>query len=192
MVLTPSLMAQLGRQAPDFRLTDVVSGKGVTRDSAAGPKGLLVMFLCRHCPFVKHVERELAKIGRDYARSGIGIVAISSNDAAASPEDAPASLKQQAAELDFYFPYLYDETQQVARDYQARCTPDFFLHDASLRLVYRGQLDDSRPKSDAPIDGHDLRRALDALAAGHALPETEQKPSIGCNIKWKPGNEPAA
>lgn len=190
MVLTPSLMAQLGTEAPDFRLTDVVSGKGVTRDSAKGPKGLLVMFPSRHCPFVRHVERELARIGRDYAASGVGIVAISSNDAAAYPDDAPQSLKQQATELDFYFPYLYDETQQVAKDYGARCTPDFFLYDPSLRLVYRGQLDDSRPKNDTPVDGRDLRRALDAVAAGHALGGEEQKPSIGCNIKWKPGNEP--
>ena len=191
MVLTPSLMAQLGTEAPDFRLTDVKTGKGVTRDQAKGPKGLLVMFICRHCPFVKHVERELARLGKDYATSGVGIVAICANDAAAQPEDAPASLKQQAEELDFYFPYLHDETQQVAKHYGARCTPDFFLYDSSLRLVYRGQLDDSRPKNDEPVDGHDLRRALDALAAGHGLGEQEQKPSIGCNIKWRPGNEPA-
>ena len=192
MVLTPSLMAQLGTEAPDFRLTDVKTGKGVTRDSARGPKGLLVMFVCRHCPFVKHVERELARIGKDYAMSGIGIVAICSNDAAAQPDDAPQSLKQQAEELDFYFSYLHDETQEAAKDYGARCTPDFFLYDASLRLVYRGQLDDSRPKNDVPVDGRDLRRALDAVAAGHALDDIQQKPSIGCNIKWKQGNEPAA
>ena len=192
MVLTPSLMAQLGTEAPDFRLTDVKTGKGVTRDAARGPKGLLVMFVCRHCPFVKHVERELARIGKDYAASGIGIVAVCSNDAAVSPEDAPQSLRQQAEDLDFYFPYLHDETQQVAKEYGARCTPDFFLYDAKLSLVYRGQLDDSRPKSDVAVTGCDLRRALDALAAGHALAAAEQKPSLGCNIKWKPGNEPVA
>jgi peroxiredoxin len=147
MVLTPSLMAQLGTEAPDFRLTDVKTGKGVTRDSAKGPKGLLVMFVCRHCPFVKHVERELARIGKDYAMSGVGIVAISSNDPATQPDDAPQSLKQQAEALDFYFPYLYDETQQVAKD--VRRALHAGLSSSTTRACawcYRGQLDDSRPE----------------------------------------------
>jgi peroxiredoxin len=184
MVLTPSTMPELGTQAPDFRLSDVVTAKPVTRDAAAGDKGLLVMFLCRHCPYVKHVQQELARIGRDYARRGIGLVAISSNDAAAHPDDAPERLKEQAREQGFTFPYLYDETQDVARAYGAACTPDFFLYDAHGSLVYRGQLDDSRPGNGKPVTGRDLRAALDLVAAGKPVPK-EQTPSIGCNIKWK-------
>jgi peroxiredoxin len=185
MVLTPSTMPELGTQAPDFRLPDVTTGKPVTRDAAAGKKGLLVMFLCRHCPFVKHVQQELAKIARDYKGKGIGVVAIGSNDAVTHPDDAPESLKAQAAQQGFTFPYLYDETQDVARAYGAACTPDFFLYDAYGRLVYRGQLDDSRPSNGKPVTGRDLRAALDLVAAGKPVPK-EQIPSIGCNIKWKP------
>lgn len=184
MAVTPSAMPALGTQAPDFTLADVVTGRNVSRDSVAGKKGLLVMFLSRHCPFVQHVQQELAKIGRDYQASGIGIVAICSNDVVTHPDDAPANLASQSRELGFSFPYLHDETQDVARSYDAQCTPDFFLYDSRLRLAYRGQLDDSRPKSDTPVTGRDLRAAMDALAAGGPV-SPDQRPSIGCNIKWK-------
>jgi peroxiredoxin len=177
-------MKELGSEAPDFVLRDVVSGKTVRRKDVAGSKGMLVMFICRHCPFVKHVQDELAKVGRDYAGRDIGMVAISSNDVASHPEDSPTKLAYQAQELQFNFPYLFDESQEVARAYDARCTPDFFLYDAHGKLVYRGQLDDSRPGNDIPVTGKDLRGALDALIAGRAIP-TEQRPSIGCNIKWR-------
>lgn len=184
MARTESAMLALGTQAPEFSLPDVISGSIVSLQSAAGPNGLLVMFICRHCPFVKHVEKELAKLGRDYAGKGIGIVAVSSNDAEHYLDDAPPSLAEQARSLSFSFPYLYDETQDVARAYDATCTPDFFLFDGNLKLVYRGQLDDSRPGNDVPVTGVDLRRTMDALLVGNAI-DPLQKPSIGCNIKWK-------
>jgi peroxiredoxin len=177
-------MLALGTSAPDFVLTDVVTGHQVSTQAVSGPKGLLVMFICRHCPFVKHLEKALAQLGRDYEGSGVGIVAISSNDAANYPDDAPGSLAEQARQLGFTFPYLYDETQDVARAYDATCTPDFFLFDNGLKLVYRGQFDDSRPGNAIPVTGKDLRAALDALIAGEPI-STEQRPSIGCNIKWK-------
>ena len=184
MVLTPSTMPELGTTAPDFHLVDVTSGATVGRDQVRKAKGLLVLFICRHCPYVKHVQDELARIGRDYAGREIGIVAISANDAASHPDDAPAGLAQQAREQDFAFPYLYDETQSVARAYGAACTPDFFLYDGDGRLFYRGQLDDSRPGNGVPVTGRDLRAALEARLADQAAPH-DQKPSIGCNIKWK-------
>ena len=177
-------MKPLGTAAPDFALPDVVTGKTVTRAAAAGPKGTLVMFICRHCPFVKHVEGELANIGRDYAGRGIGIVAISANDVTSHPEDSPMKLSLQAREVGFTFPYLFDESQEVARAYDAQCTPDFFMYDAGGLLVYRGQLDNSRPGNDIPVTGEDLRKALDALIAGRPIP-SEQRASIGCNIKWR-------
>jgi peroxiredoxin len=177
-------MVALGSQAPDFTLEDVVSGKMVRRDGVAGPKGLLVMFICRHCPFVKHVQNELAKLGRDYAKSGVGLVAISANDESGFPEDSPPRLAEMSRELGFTFAYLYDESQEVARAFDAQCTPDFFLYDASGRLVYRGQLDNSRPGNDIPVTGKDLRAAMDALIAGRPI-SPDQRPSIGCNIKWK-------
>jgi len=177
-------MKPLGSEAPDFALPDVVTGKTVTRASVAGPKGMLAMFICRHCPFVKHVQDELAAIGRDYAGRGIGIVAISANDVTSHPEDSPTKLAYQARELNFNFPYLFDETQDVARAYDAQCTPDFFLYDARGTLVYRGQLDDSRPGGVIPVTGRDLRAALDAVIAGAPVP-AEQRASIGCNIKWR-------
>ena len=177
-------MKELGTQAPDFELRDVVTGRAVSRKDVAGPKGMLAMFICRHCPFVKHVESELAKIGRDYAGRGVGIVAISSNDVTSHPEDSPTKLAYQAQELRLNFPYLFDESQDVARAYDAQCTPDFFLYDGQGRLVYRGQLDDSRPGSEIPVTGSDLRAALDAVIAGRAV-SPEQRPSIGCNIKWR-------
>lgn len=184
MARTESAMLALETQAPEFSLPDVVSGRTVDLQSAAGPNGLLVMFICRHCPFVKHLEKDLAKLGRDYAEKGIGIVAISSNDAANFPDDAPASLAEQARQLGFPFPYLYDETQNVARAYDAMCTPDFFLFDKNLKLAYRGQFDDSRPGNNVPITGRDLRNAMEALLAGEPV-HPIQKPSLGCNIKWK-------
>jgi peroxiredoxin len=190
MSKTQSNMVELGTIAPPFELTDVVSGRAVGRDDAAEDmRGLLVMFICVHCPYVKHVEQELARIGVDYAGK-IGIVAISANDVAAHPEDSPAEMKKQAQRLGFPFPYLYDETQEVAREYQAACTPDLYLFDADMKLVYRGQLDDSRPQrpsgggNDIPVTGKDLRAAMDAVLAGKR-PDPNQRFSIGCNIKWR-------
>ena len=177
-------MVALGSAAPDFSLLDVVTGSPVTRKDVVGPKGMLAMFICRHCPFVKHVQDELAKLGRDYAKSGVGMVAISANDESTHPDDSPENLAAMATELGFSFPYLFDQSQDVARAYDAQCTPDFFLFDAKRQLVYRGQLDDSRPGNGIPVTGKDLRAALDALVAGREIPQ-EQRPSIGCNIKWK-------
>jgi len=182
-------MLELGTPAPAFDLPDVVSGRRITLESFAGTKALLVMFICRHCPFVKHVERELARLAEDYAGKPAGIVAISSNDAASYPEDAPASLRQMAVELGFKFPYCHDESQEAAKAYASSCTPDFYVFDENRRLVYRGQLDDSRPGNGIPVTGRDLRAALDAVLSGRPV-SSNQKPSLGCNIKWKPGNEP--
>jgi peroxiredoxin len=184
MARTESAMLPLGTSAPGFTLKDVVTDHELSTQNASGPKGLLVMFICRHCPFVKHLEKSLAQLGHDYQGKGVGIVAISSNDAAGYPEDSPSSLAQQAKTLGFTFPYLYDETQAVARAYDATCTPDFFLFDSGLKLVYRGQFDASRPGNDIPVTGNDLRAALDAVIAGKPV-SLEQRPSIGCNIKWK-------
>jgi len=184
MALTESTMKELGSALPRFALPDVVSGRMITPDDYADRKALLVMFICRHCPYVKHVEQELARIGRDYAGKSLGIIAISSNDAANYPDDAPESLKQQALDLGFPFPYCYDETQEVARAFDAACTPDFFLYDEQHRLVYRGQLDDSRPGNGKPVTGRDLRAAIDAVLEGAEV-SRDQRPSAGCNIKWK-------
>jgi peroxiredoxin len=184
MARTESTMQPLGTLAPDFSLPDVVSGKTITRDDAKGAAGLLVMFLCVHCPFVKHVEQGIARLATDYAGKGLGIVAISSNDAVTYPDDSPTGMRAQAKHLGFTFPYLYDESQQVARDYEAACTPDFFLYDRGLKLVYRGQFDASRPSLNVPVTGSDLRHAIDMLLAGRP-PLEEQRPSLGCNIKWK-------
>ena len=175
-------MLSLGTALPQFSLTNVVSGNTVLSTDFS-QKPLLVMFICRHCPYVKHVQNELAKLGKDYAGK-IGIVAISSNDIAAYPEDAPESLKQQSEEVGFSFPYLYDETQEVAKAFTAACTPDLFLFDSDGKLVYRGQLDDSRPDSGIPVTGQDLRAAIDALLSGQPV-SPDQKPSLGCGIKWK-------
>jgi thiol-disulfide isomerase/thioredoxin len=183
MALTPSNMLGLGTLAPGFSLPDVVSGRVVSLDTFKVDAPLLVMFICRHCPFVKHVQQELARVGRDY-QGLAGIVAISANDAAHYPDDAPASLKEMAVELGFTFPFCYDESQDTARAYAAACTPDFFLFDRGRRLVYRGQLDDSRPGSGKPVTGADLRAALDAVLAGRPV-ASEQRPSVGCSIKWK-------
>jgi AhpC/TSA family len=212
MSKTQSNMVELGTEAPAFELTDVITGRAMSRDdvfalawdddlpdqankmtgggtSKQGRHGLLVMFICVHCPYVRHVEQELARIGLDYAGK-IAIAAISSNDVDAFPEDSPVEMKKQAERLGFRFPYLFDETQEVARTYQAACTPDFFLFDAEMKLVYRGQLDDSRPQrpsgggNDIPVTGKDLRGAMEAVIAGKR-PDTNQRNSIGCNIKWR-------
>ena len=182
-------MLALGTPAPLFSLPDVVSEETVCIDDFWNAKALLVMFICNHCPFVQHVRGELARIGRDYGPRGVGIVAISSNDVDRYPQDGPEAMQQAAEAAGYPFPYLYDETQEVAKAYGAACTPDFFLFDADRRLVYRGQLDDSRPSNGVPVTGRDLRTAVDRVLAGQPVAK-EQKPSIGCNIKWKPGNEP--
>jgi peroxiredoxin len=179
-------MLPLGTAAPDFQLPDVVSGRTISLADFQGRDGLLLMFICRHCPFVKHVQQELARIGKDYPQQLLGIVAISSNDAQNYPADAPGSLREMASELGFNFPYCYDESQDVARAYDAACTPDFYLFDKERRLVYRGQLDDSRPGNNIPVTGKDLRAAVDAVLQGRAV-SPQQKPSIGCNIKWRNG-----
>lgn len=189
MAATPSTMLPLGTPAPDFLLPEVVTGEHVALSDFEGRKALLVMFICKHCPYVVHVQDELAKIGRDYADKDIGIVAISANDAEKYPDDSPDGLKDMSAEAGFDFSYCYDETQETAKAYTAACTPDFFLFDGDRKLVYRGQLDDSRPKNEKPVTGRDLRAAIDAVLGGQPVPE-EQTPSLGCNIKWKPGNEP--
>ena len=189
MVKTASTMLALGTTAPKFELPDVVSGKTISLDTFSDCQALLVMFICQHCPFVKHVQDELSKIGQDYSQQPLGIVAISANDVANYPNDSPAKLKQMAQELNFNFPICYDETQQVSKAYTAACTPDFFLFDANNKLAYRGQLDSSRPSTDIPVTGEDLRKAIDLTLLNKPVDFT-QNPSIGCNIKWKPGNEP--
>ena len=189
MVKTASTMLSLGTVAPEFKLPDVVSGKHISLASFADSQALLMMFICQHCPFVKHVQQELAQIGQDYSQKPLGIVAISANDVANYPDDSPTKLKQMAEALNFNFPLCYDESQEVSKAYTAACTPDFFLFDANQKLVYRGQLDDSRPGNNIPVTGQDLRRAINAVLQGKTV-DFEQKPSIGCNIKWKPGNEP--
>ena len=184
MARTLSNMLELGTPAPDFNLPDVVTGRDVSMADFTRNKALLVMFICAHCPFVKHVQHELASIGRDYGDKDIGIVAISSNDAASFPEDSPAGLKLMAQQQGFGFPFCYDESQEIARAYDAACTPDFYLFDGTRQLVYRGQLDDSRPGTDIPVTGKDLRSAIDAVLEDKAV-DQNQRPSLGCNIKWK-------
>jgi peroxiredoxin len=190
MVRTESTMLPLGTPAPDFDLVDVVSGERVSLATFKGKKGLLVMFICQHCPFVKHVEDELGRIGQDYVSQGMGVLAISSNSVETHPQDSPDNMREQVTRANFNFPYAYDETQAVAKSYTAACTPDFFLFDSDFALAYRGQLDDSRPGNDKPVTGADLRAALDRVVAGEEILDA-QKPSIGCNIKWAPGGAPA-
>jgi thiol-disulfide isomerase/thioredoxin len=182
-------MLELGTAAPDFSLPDVVSGQSVSLASFAGRTGLLVMFLCPHCPYVKHVQSPLAALLKEYAGAPLGIVAIGSNDVSQYPEDGPDGLRAQAAELGFDFPYCYDESQTVAKAYRAACTPDFYVFDHARKLAYRGQMDGARPKNDIPVTGIDLRAAVDAVLAGSAV-NPLQRPSLGCNIKWKKGSEP--
>jgi len=188
MVRTPSTMLELGTEAPDFTLTDVVTGDPVSR-SELGGSGFLVAFWCNHCPFVKHLEDGFLAFSREYLPRGLKVVAVSANDPDNYPDDAPEKMRELAVEKDYPFPYLFDESQEVAQAYRAACTPDFFLFDGDGRLVYRGQFDGSRPSTSTPVTGEDLRAAADALLAGEAVPET-QAPSVGCNIKWRPGNEP--
>ncbi len=190
MARTESTMLPLGSMAPDFELPNVVTGELTSLSKFAGAKALLVMFICQHCPFVIHVKDELARLGHDYVPQGLGVIAISANDVSNYPQDSPNHLKAMAQDLSLNYPILYDETQAVAQSYQAACTPDFFLFDADRRLVYRGQLDDSRPGNEKPVTGTDLRAAIDAALAGKLI-DPDQKPSIGCNIKWKPGNAPS-
>jgi peroxiredoxin len=189
MAKTPSTMLALGTPAPDFRLPDT-DGKLVARDDYARAPGLLVMFLCNHCPYVQHIRAGLAEFARDYHAKGLAIVAVNANDAAAYPDDSPEKMKVEKARYGYVFPYLYDASQAVAKAYAAACTPDFFLFDRGWRLVYRGQFDDSRPGNDSAVTGKDLRAACDALLSDRPI-APDQRPSIGCNIKWKPGNAPA-
>ncbi|MBE9222031.1 thioredoxin family protein [Cyanobacterium stanieri LEGE 03274] len=189
MARTPSTMLELGTKAPDFNLLDTVSGKNISLQDFSDSKGLLIIFLSCHCPFVKHVRAEYAKLSKDYIPQGLSIVAISPNDIENYPDDAPEKLKEMAEEENFNFPVCYDETQEVAKAYRAACTPDYYLFDSDLKLVYRGQLDDSRPSLDIPVNGVDMRNAIEALLSGKQIDEN-QKPSLGCNIKWKKGNEP--
>ena len=183
------LALSLGTKAPDFNLPDVVSGQMISLETFKDKKALLVIFMCRHCPYVQHVKKELAKIGQDYKNRDVGIVGISSNDSVMYPDDNPESLSEMAKELDFTFPLCFDETQEVAKNYTAACTPDIFLFDSGQKLIYRGQLDSSRPGNDIPVTGEDLRQALDSILEGKPVSK-DQKPSSGCNIKWKKGNEP--
>ncbi|MGK7880802.1 MAG: thioredoxin family protein [Crocosphaera sp.] len=189
MVKTLSTMLPLGTKAPDFSLEDVVSGNKISLHTFADKKALLVMFICVHCPFVKHLQDALAAIGKEYVDKGLGIVAISSNDIVKHPDDAPEKMKEMAATLGFNFPFCYDESQEVAKAYTAACTPDFFLFDNDNNLVYRGQFDDSRPGNDVPVTGKDLKAAIEEVLLDRKV-DTQQKPSIGCNIKWIAGNEP--
>ena len=188
MVKTASTMLPLGAAAPDFSLVNV-DGQTVSLADLDGSPALLVMFICNHCPFVVHVAEELARLGRDYQAKGASVVAISANDVSAYPQDSPEQMVHEAEQRGYVFPYLFDDTQEVAKAYKAACTPDFFLFDKERKLVYRGQLDDSRPGNDIPVTGADLRAALDTVLEGQT-PPAEQKPSIGCNIKWKAGDEP--
>lgn len=182
-------MLALGTRAPDFSLLSLVTGEPVTLATFEKKKALLVMFICCHCPYVVHVREGLARLGQDYRDKDLGIMAISSNDAEHYPDDAPAKLKKMALNLKFTFPMCYDESQEVAKAYTAACTPDFFLFDRGRKLVYRGQMDDSRPGSGMPVTGKDLRAAIEAALSDKPV-SREQRPSVGCNIKWKPGNEP--
>lgn len=188
MVKTASTMLSLGTTAPDFSLPDT-EGKTVRLSDFADAPALLVIFMCNHCPYVKHVADGLAELAREYRERGVAVVGINSNDVENFPDDAPMKMAEETKRRGYTFPYLYDQTQQIAKAYRAACTPDFYVFDKDRRLVYRGQMDDSRPESGIPVTGGDLRAALDAVLADRPVPE-HQKPSLGCNIKWKPGNEP--
>jgi len=188
MALTPSTMLPLGTTAPDFKLPDT-NGKTVSPADFKDKSALLVLFICNHCPYVKHIRTGLAELGRDYASRNVAIVGINSNDVANYPDDSPAKMKEEVQSARYTFPYLYDESQAVAKAYRAACTPDIYLFDKNRKLVYRGQFDDSRPGNGIPVTGKDLRAALDTLLTGKPL-SPNQKASMGCNIKWKSGNEP--
>ncbi len=189
MAATPSTMLALGSQMPDFELPDF-DGNAISSSRFAGASATLVVFLCPHCPFVRHTRLEIGRFGREYQAKGVAMIAINSNDTEKYPEDGAEGMKNEIAAAGYTFPYLLDESQAVAKTFKAACTPDFFLFDAARKLVYRGQLDGSRPRNNVPVTGADLRAAADAVLAGQLI-SPEQKPSIGCNIKWKPGNEPA-
>ena len=189
MAQTPSTMPPLGAKAPDFCLLEPATGHAVTLADFRGSPALLVMFISNHCPFVKHIREAVARFAAEHRGKGLDCVAICANDAAHYPDDSPARIAEDAKAFGYSFPYLYDESQQTAKAYRAACTPDFFLFDADRKLVYRGQFDGSRPGNGVPVTGSDLRAAVDALLSGRPIP-SEQKPSIGCNIKWKAGNEP--
>lgn len=184
MSLIPSTMLPLGTTAPNFVLLDTVTNKPVSLQDVRGEKGTVVMFICNHCPFVKHVNEEIVRLANDYRVTGFGFVAISSNDAVNYPQDGPTEMIVNARKHNFSFPYLYDETQEIAKAYNAACTPDFYLFDSALKLIYRGQLDNSRPGNSIPVNGRDLREALDNILNNNPQ-RKDQKPSIGCNIKWK-------
>ena len=188
MTATPSTMLALGTPLPSFRLPDL-DGRVVSPDDVRDAPALLVAFICHHCPFVRHIRSEFARFTREYQARGLAVIAINSNDIDEFPDDGPEGMRQEARDAGYGFPYLFDESQQVAKAFRAACTPDLFLFDAARMLVYRGQFDGSRPRNTVPVTGADLRAASDALLAGHPLPST-QTPSVGCNIKWKPGNEP--
>ena len=188
MARTASTMLELGSAAPQFRLPDV-HGKMVSLQDFEGSPALLVVFMCNHCPFVKHIQHQMAELIREFQPRGLAAVGINSNDVTTHPDDAPAQMAAEAARIPYTFPYLYDETQEVAKAYRAACTPDFYLFDENRSLVYRGQFDAARPGNEEPVTGADLRRAVTALLDGKPI-DSDQKPSIGCNIKWRPGNEP--
>lgn len=189
MARTPSTMLDLGTRAPDFALPDAVTQRIVSLGDFDDKPALLVAFICNHCPYVKHIREAFARFVREYQPKGLAVVGISANDAAAYPDDSPAKMAEEAKNHGYAFPYLYDESQEIAKAYRAACTPDFFLFDRERKLVYRGQFDDSRPGNDIPVTGNDMRAAVEAVLAGQPVP-VEQKPSLGCNIKWRPGNEP--
>lgn len=184
MAKTPSTMLPLGTYAPQFSLIDVVSGKTINLGGSQPFQATVIMFICNHCPYVKHVNQELIRLANDYMNLGVNFIAINANDIESYPDDSPDNMKKIAQSLSYPFPYLFDETQEVAKAYQAACTPDFYVFDKKLALVYRGQLDDSRPGNQIPVDGSSIRLALDCLLANEAVPDL-QKPSMGCNIKWK-------
>lgn len=190
MVQTPSTMLPLGTKAPPFLLTEPVTGRTVSLEELRAAPALLVVFMSNHCPFVKHIADELARFGQEYRARGLAMVGINANDVANYPDDSPERMKEEVARRGYTFPYLFDDTQEVAKAYQAACTPDFFLFDGEGRLVYRGQFDGSRPSTDVPVTGADLRAACDAVLVGRPISE-RQTPSVGCNIKWKAGNNPA-
>ena len=184
MAAITTAQISLDFKAPDFRLTDTLSDKELSLEELKSDKATVIMFICNHCPYVKHVQEQLVKLANDYMGKGVAFIAINSNDAVNYPEDAPDKMKETGERFNFPFPYLYDETQDIARAYDAACTPDYNIFDGEMKCVYRGQLDDSRPGNDVPVTGSDIRAALDALLEGKAVNE-EQKPSIGCSIKWK-------
>lgn len=189
MSLTPSTMLDIGTKAPDFELPDVVSGENFRLDDFQNVRSLLVIFMCNHCPYVKHIKKALVDFANDYSDDELAVVAISSNDVDEYPDDGPKMMAEDAKHFGYPFPYLFDETQEVAKNYRAACTPDFFLFDENRELVYRGQFDESRPGNEKPVTGNDLREAVDLLLEEGAMVE-DQTPSMGCNIKWKPGNNP--